>query len=236
MSLKRLLKIAMNFAAQALAATVLWSAAFASKTPIRGGSRLGASSDGAAPTEDRLVELAHAITVLHYDGIDVADLGRWKKPEPEEQLIGSPLSVGVAGVDVEGLSGPELAFLEDAQFSFHQVNKGGDVQVTMEPGGSRRRRRRLRRRCRHRRLVPPQPALDLLAHQLRHALPHERFVGASVVDDSSPLIVAREDKLQHVLATSGFDAFAGVTDADIHVGSGVVAAFAASSAAVVASS
>jgi hypothetical protein len=192
------------------------------------------------------VELAHAIAVLQDAGINVADLGWGKKPEPEEQLIGSPLSVGVAGVDVEGLSGPELAFLEDAlQFSFNQVNKGGDVPVTMvrlfsqeEVDGESATAADVAVAASSRR--NPHWTFWHTSYDMRCRMCRdERLLGASVVDGSSTLIAAWQDKLQHVLTTSGFAAFAGVTDVDIHVGSGVVAAFAAAAVAaagVVASS
>jgi hypothetical protein len=233
-----------TLAIQALATMGVWSVAGASKSPIRG-SRLGAASDGAAAKEDRLVELANAITVLQDAGIDVADLGWGKKPQPEEQLIGSPLSVGVAGVDVEGLSGPELAFLEDAlQFSFNQVNQGGDVQVTMvrlfsqEADGdalaAAKDKEGLSSSSNLGRRSPTWTFWHTSYNMRCRMCRDERFLGASVVESSSPLIVAWEDKLQHVLLTSGFDAFAGVTDVDIHIGSGIVAAFAAAAEAAAA--
>jgi hypothetical protein len=228
-----LLKIVMKFttlAIQALATMGVWSVAGASKSPILG-PRLGAASDGAAAKEDRLVELANAITVLQDAGIDVADLGWGKKPQPEEQLIGSPLSVGVAGVDVEGLSGPELAFLEDAlQFFFSQEADGDALAATKDGEGSSSSSSssNLGRRS-------PTWTFWHTSYNMRCRMCRdERFLGASVVESSSPLIVAWEDKLQHVLLTSGFDAFAGVTDVDIHIGSGIVAAFAAAAEAAAA--
>lgn len=243
-SLSRSLKLAMKFATlatRALAATGLWSVGFASKSPLRG-SRLGAAKEEAT-NGDRLVELANAITVLQDAGIDVADLEWGRKPQPEEQLIGSTISVGVAGIDVESLSGTELAFLEDAlQFSFNQVNKGADVQVDMtrlfsqEPdgevaaaasasaGGSSNLGRD----------SPTWRYYHGFGSMICRFCRPDRFLGASGVDSSSPLIVAWENKLEHVLQTSGFDAYAGVTDVDIHLGSGIVAAFAAAAEAAVA--
>jgi hypothetical protein len=226
-----------TFATHALAATGLWSLALAAKTANK------------KKDEARLVKLANAISVLRNAGMDVSDLGWGKKPEPEEQLFGSELSVGVAGVDLESLSGPELAFLENAvKFSFNQVNNGGDGQVmtvrifsqengsggddasgnstatTVSSASSLGRR-------------SPTWTFWHTSYNMRCRMCRdERLLGAqSGVEGSSPLVEAWENKLEHVLQTSGFEAFAGVFDVDILVGSGEIPALAASTEAAVAS-
>jgi hypothetical protein len=216
------MKFASGF--RALLTLGIWSLGSAA---LRGGSHAVADTEG---KEDRLIEIASAVAVLQEAGVDVSKL-EWGKPaEPEEQLLAGGTLISMEGVDETLLTDAAIAFVEDAlQFAFNKANKGGDLEMrtarfvydgddadgnatnaatlSYTPGMGWRGRPRGSRSWTY----WPYTS-DMRCRMCRD----ERLLGSSNAESSS-MVSDWEAKLEKILKSSRFEAFAGLKSLDIHL-------------------